>query len=779
MQMAAGIVDNKDIFDIGTYLKNKQQEITSMDHLLGPELFTLPQYISSSRAIMFTNHLKQMVSLNHPEFPRVFTNYENVFGDLSSSIYKAKHDCEVIKIVPKFEWNPKHLYVVFLYDKEANQYFCIIKKLAEELTEKFGYGFNNEALDKLEEGQKIHEGDTLWKSNSYDEYNNYCYGVNALTAYLIDNRTIEDAAICSESFAKRMEAKEVETIKITINDNDLLLNLYGDQEHHKGFPDIGVKVRNKILCSKRRIDNFQLLFDMKRSNLLKSNPLNDKQYYSKGEVMDVDIYCNQQIEDIPEIAANEQIIQYLKNQKRFWTEILEVCEDIANSGIPYDDDIGYLLGRAKNYLNPDYKWKDNDSVFSNIIMEISVQRDVPLNVGYKVTGRYGNKSVLSKIVPDEEMPILENGRRIDLIYNALGVINRLNPAQLFEISINFIADNIISEMQKYKTLAPREKLLWTFMKYFDERGEYTKLKKYYNSLNTEGKKDFFDNIYTNGIYVNLPPISSSDTCLFDIISKLYEEFPWIKPYNCYIYKWGRKIKLMNPLVVGEQYIIRLKQTAKKNFSARSTGYLSQKGLPDKSNKAKHNQQLYSTTPIKIGRDENNNLGIGLDPYFLAKFHLFYRSSPAARREVEKMYTKNPLNFKKFKVKKRFKNRNVEILNAYFKSSGRRLNYGFDGLRMNIFDSDLHSIMYKGDMYLNTYEGMRKHLLDERYRNEFNQTLHVGSKEWIESEYDKYASTEYNKIKDWNKTAHKTRKPKHKKRKKPLVIKFDTDDKSTK
>ena len=393
--MAAGIVDNKDIFDIGDYLKTKQSEITSMDHLLGPELFTIPQYISSSRAIMFTNHLKQMVSLNHPEFPRVFTNYEDIFGDLSSSIYKTNSKCRVIRIVPKFEWCPKHLYIVFLYDEENHRYFCITKKLAEELTEKFGFGFTNTALDELEEGEELEKGKTLWKSNSYDEYNNYCYGINALTAYLIDNRTIEDAAICSESFAKRMEAKEVETIKITINDNDLLLNLYGDQDHHKGFPDIGTKVKNKIICSKRRVDNYQLLYDMKKTNLFKSNPLNDKQYYSKGEVMDVDIYCNQQIEDIPDIASNEQIIKYLKNQKRFWTEILDVCQMIADTGEPYDDDIGFFLGRAKNYLDPNYKWKDNDSVFSNIIMEISVQRDVPLNVGYKITGRYGKHTYLN------------------------------------------------------------------------------------------------------------------------------------------------------------------------------------------------------------------------------------------------------------------------------------------------------------------------------------------------------------------------------------------------
>lgn len=390
--MAAGIVDTKDIFDIGDYLEKKETEIPCMDHVLGPELITFPQYISSSRSIMFTSHLKQLVALNNPEFPKVFTNYENTFGRLSSAFNKTKSELTVYKIIPKFSWKPKHLYTVFFYDAKANKYSCVQKKIAEELTEKFGYGFNNEKLDELEAGDVLKEGTTLWKSTSYDEYENYCFGANALTGYLIDNRTIEDAVVCSESFAKKMEAKEVETVKITINDNDLLLNLYGDLDHHKGFPDIGEKIKRKLICSKRRVDSNQILFDMKKSNLIESNSLNDKEYYSKGKVIDIDIYCNQAIEDIPKVASNEQLIQYLENQERYWKEILETCEEIENSGAEYDSDIGFLLGRARNYLNPDYKWKDNDSIFNNMIMEISVERNVPLNIGYKISGRYGKQN---------------------------------------------------------------------------------------------------------------------------------------------------------------------------------------------------------------------------------------------------------------------------------------------------------------------------------------------------------------------------------------------------
>lgn len=756
--MAAGIVDTKDIFDIGDYLAKKEKEITCMDHVLGPELITFPQYISSSRSIMFTSHLKQLVALNNPEFPRLFTNYENTFGGLSSSIHKAKRDVEVYKIVPKFSWNPKHLYIVFFYSKKENKYYCIEKRIAEELTEKFGYGFNNSKLDSLKEGDKVKEGETLWKSTSYDEYDNYCFGLNALTAYLIHNQTIEDAVVCSESFAKRMEAKEVETVKITLNDNDLLLNLYGDSEHHKGFPDIGEMVKRKLVCSKRRIDNNQILFDMKKINLTESNSLNDKEFYSKGRVMDINIYCNQPIEDIPNIPTNEQLLQYLHEQERYWSDICEVCESIVASGAEYDSDIGFLLGRARNYLNPNYRWKDNDSVFNNMIMEISIQRDVPLNIGYKVSGRYGNKGVISRIVPDEEMPILDNGRRVDIIFNTLGVINRLNSAQLFEIAINFIGDRILEKIQTLKTRAAKEKLLWKFLSYFNERGMKSALELYYNGLTSEEKDEFFEDMNKTGIYVNLPPISTSKTPLFDTIAEIHKEFPWIKPYDVYIQKWGRKIKMLNPLFVGEEYIIRLKQTAKKNFSVRSTGYLSQKGLPDKSNKSKHNQQLYSTTPIKIGRDENNNLSIGIYSETLAKFHLYYRSSPAARREIGKLYTDNALNFKKFKIKKRFKNRNVEILSAYFKASGRKLDYGFSGLRISgDFDKRIHQYKFKGRTYLCTREQMREKLLDAKWRKEFNQALHIGTPEYIEKSYQDYVDNEREKIKNFYKTCYKSKK----------------------
>ena len=82
---------------------------------------------------------------------------------------------------------------------------------------------------------------------------------------------------------------------------------------------------------------------------------------------------------------------------------------------------------------------------------------------------------------------------------------------------------------------------------------------------------------------------------------VYKDYDFIKPVDVYINKWGRKIKIMKPLIVSDLYMIKLKQSSKKGFSARSTGSLNRRGIPDKSYKNKVHQDLYSSTPIRIGK----------------------------------------------------------------------------------------------------------------------------------------------------------------------------------
>ena len=73
-------------------------------------------------------------------------------------------------------------------------------------------------------------------------------------------------------------------------------------------------------------------------------------------------------------------------------------------------------------------------------VQVAIKRKV--SVGDKMAGRHGNKGVVSKIVPDEDMPYMEDGTPVDIILNPLGVPSRMNVGQLLETHLGLAAKNL-------------------------------------------------------------------------------------------------------------------------------------------------------------------------------------------------------------------------------------------------------------------------------------------------------------------------------------------------
>lgn len=721
-------------------LEQKEREFNFTDDIFGMTLLTNPGYISSSRSLMYTSHLRQFVNLVNPDIPRVFTNYENSVGKLSTGYYEAKNDYEVYAKVSRFEDSglDNHLYLLFIYDKKNDKYDVITKEAVTNLTEKFGYGYKTDIMDSKEVGDAIEKGEVLYRSTSYDDDMNYRFGTNVKVMYALDNHTIEDAIICSESFSKRLISKEIEEVSVSLNDNDLLCNIYGDANEYKAFPDIGENTKDKIICAKRRIHNNQVLYDLKKSNLRKINFMNDNLYYIDGKVIDIVIYSNKTLEELPDNIFNKQIRKYLEMQNKFYTNVYHICKDIIKSGSKYSNDIAYYFKKAKDVLDPDVKWREESSVFSNMIIKFLVERDSALTIGQKISGRQGNKGVISKILPDDQMPYLENGERVEVILNSLGVINRLNPMQIYELSINFICNRVVEKLREFTNLKDKETLFFDIIKRFNDDEEKV-LKIYYKNLKTKEKKEFFDDVDTHGIYIHMKPFWEDKESLFDIIRQIYKDYDFIKPADVYINKWGRKIKIMKPLIVGELYMIKLKQSSKKGFSARSTGSLSRRGIPDKSYKNKVHQDLYSSTPIRIGDQENINSLIGVQPEDIAKLHLFYRSSVIGRRDIGKQLATTIKTLKDFKNSDRFTNRNVEILQAYFKAMGLKIEFLDNVYKIDINTDYIKSFNTDTMYMISTKQEYEDTMLKEAIRKKYRDDVcFVGTSEefneLLESEY---------------------------------------------
>ena len=76
----------------------------------------------------------------------------------------------------------------------------------------------------------------------------------------------------------------------------------------------------------------------------------------------------------------------------------------------------------------------------NQLVRVYVAQKRKIQDGYKLAGRHGNKGVISKILPAEDMPFLEDGTPVDIILNPLGVPGRMNVGQVLETHLGWVAN---------------------------------------------------------------------------------------------------------------------------------------------------------------------------------------------------------------------------------------------------------------------------------------------------------------------------------------------------
>lgn len=293
----------------------------------------------------------------------------------------------------------------------------------------------------------------------------------------------------------------------------------------------------------------------------------------------------------------------------------------------------------------------------------------------------------------------------------------VNTDQLYEVELTFIAERIRQRLCKLETMQEKEDLIFKFLELLqtDQYGYFYELYNSYDKLvennghklrfiDLESKRNFIEEIEKEGFYIKKTPFSN---IRYDTIKRIYEAFPWIKLYDVYINRFGMKKKMMNKMVVGEMYMYLLKQTSNKNFSARSTGRLNKKNLPEKSSDKKNNREVISTTPIKIG--EAYNLFNSISGMTLAEFNIFMRSSPLGAKSLSAILgaDDNPMKVSKLKVKKEYLNANALMLNAYLMALGLRLNFKCKKNNFEVVTNNIVPIYMDGKV-LYDYQSNKKY-----------------------------------------------------------------------
>ena len=244
---------------------------------------------------------------------------------------------------------------------------------------------------------------------------------------------------------------------------------------------------------------------------------------------------------------NEETIAQLKNQYN------KAKEDITER---FEDKV--LKIRQGDELLP--------SVMKMVKVFVAIKRR--LRPGDKMSGRHGNKGVVSKIVPIEDMPYLKNGQPVDIVLNPLGVPSRMNVGQILETHLGWackeFGENIKKLIDENQKKIEKTEKISNFLKsvYGKEVFEQS-----LDKLNKTEFKDLCENL-ENGIPISTPVFDGAKEKDVTDMLKLAN-----LPTTGQTFLWDGRTgeRFDRPVTVGIIYMLKLHHLVEDKIHARSTG----------------------------------------------------------------------------------------------------------------------------------------------------------------------------------------------------------------
>jgi len=206
------------------------------------------------------------------------------------------------------------------------------------------------------------------------------------------------------------------------------------------------------------------------------------------------------------------------------------------------------------------------SVMKMVKVFVAIKRR--LRPGDKMSGRHGNKGVVSKIVPVEDMPYREDGRPVDIVLNPLGVPSRMNVGQILETHLGWACKEFGEEVKKLvnennKKIEKTEKISKFLNSVYGDEIYTEKVDK----LNKPEFKDLCENLQ-NGIAISTPVFDGAKE------KNVTEMLELAKlPGSGQTYLWDGRTgeKFDRPVTVGIIYMLKLHHLVEDKIHARSTG----------------------------------------------------------------------------------------------------------------------------------------------------------------------------------------------------------------
>jgi DNA-directed RNA polymerase subunit beta len=342
----------------------------------------------ANRALMGSNMQRQAVPCIKAQAPLVSTGVESKAARDSGRVILAEEDGVIEEVDARHihvRGKSGKLYEYPFVSFQRTNAFTVIRQVAI-----------------AKPNQKVKKGDVLADSSSTDQ-GDLALGQNVLVAFVSwSGANYEDAIILSERLLKddRYTSIHIEDFTVDVRDTKL-----GPEITSADIPNVGEeKLRNLDEDGIVRIGA-----EVRSGDILvgKISP--------KGE---------------SDLTPEEKLLRAIFGEK---------ARDVKDTSLrlPHGKR-GRIVGiRVFSRERGD---KLDAGVIKQIQIDVAQLRKV--SVGDKLAGRHGNKGVISRILPEEDMPYLEDGRPIEIILNPLGVASRMNLGQILETHLGWAADKL-------------------------------------------------------------------------------------------------------------------------------------------------------------------------------------------------------------------------------------------------------------------------------------------------------------------------------------------------
>ena len=362
------------------YMDVSPKQIVSVATAMIPFL----EHDDANRALMGSNMMRQSVPLLQPEAPVVGTGVEYRAAFDSQQVVVADAAGTVVSVtstdiqVERDEGDVRDTYHLKKFLR-SNQGTCINQRPIVDV------------------GDRVQEGQVLADSSSTDR-GEMALGQNILVAFLPwEGGNYEDAIVISERLVREDLFTSIHIEKHEIEARDTKL---GPEEITRDIPNVGEE-------SLRNLDEDGIIYE--GAEVTPGDILVGK-ITPKGET---------------ELTAEERLLRAIFGEK---------AREVKDSSLRLPHGERGIVVNVRQFSR-----ESGDELMPGVnrLVRVSVAQKRKIAVGDKMAGRHGNKGVIAKILPVEDMPFMPDGTPVDIVLNPLGVPSRMNIGQILETHLGW------------------------------------------------------------------------------------------------------------------------------------------------------------------------------------------------------------------------------------------------------------------------------------------------------------------------------------------------------